>query len=112
MDEVVYSPELESPPDKPYRFIYFLTIHNDSTEAVTIRGRKWVVREADGEMLVLEGDGVVGEFPHLNPGESFSYNSSHITALDAVADGAVFGLTDNAMPVYARIPSFDLIVPE
>ena len=36
-----------------------------------------VVTDAGGETIVVEGDGVVGKFPRLEPGEHFSYNSYH-----------------------------------
>ena len=41
VDQVVYSPQLTAPPDKPHPFAYFLSIHNQSEEPVTIFGRKW-----------------------------------------------------------------------
>jgi ApaG protein len=65
-----------------------------------------------GERIVVEGDGVVGKCPHLKPGESFSYNSYHVVAGPSTAEGAYFGLRDDGLPVYTRIPSFDLIPPE
>jgi ApaG protein len=111
VDEVVYAPEMGGTPDKPYRYVYSITIRNDSTEAVTIKGRKWVIREAGGETIAVEGDGVVGEFPHLEPGEEFSYQSSHIIAEDAVAEGAYLALTDSGRAVFTRIPRFELKVP-
>jgi ApaG protein len=111
VDEVTYAMELESPPEKPFRFIYHITIRNESAETVTIRARKWVVREENGESTVIEGDGVVGKFPRLEPGESFSYNSTHIVATDAVVDGAYFGTTESGEAVFTRIPTFRLTPP-
>lgn len=70
IDKVVYVPTLEAPPDRPYPFVYFITIRNDSPENVTIRGRKWVVTDSHGGKLVVEGDGVVGEFPGSSQGKS------------------------------------------
>ena len=112
VDNVVYKPELEAPADRPFRFVYFLTIHNDSEDTVTIKGRKWVVTESNGHTVVVEGDGVVGEHPTLEPGESFSYNSSHVIAVDAVAEGALLGLTDTLKPVLIRIPRFRMRIPD
>jgi ApaG protein len=112
IDEVVYAPELGGSPDKPHRFVYFITIHNGSSETVTIKGRKWVVRELDGEVTAVEGDGVVGEFPRLESGASFSYNSSHIIALDAAAEGAYLAATDAGEAVFTRIPKFEMLIPE
>ena len=110
--QVVHAPDFTGPPDKPHVFVYFITIANNSAETVTIKGRKWVVREANGETLAVEGDGVVGEFPRLEPGEQFHYNSSHAIATDAVAQGAYLGLTEAGEAVFTRIPAFEMHVPE
>ena len=109
--QVVHAADLAGPPGKPHVFVYFITIANESAEVVTIKGRKWVVREANGETLAVEADGVVGEFPRLEPGEKFDYNSSHAIGTDAVAEGAYLGLTDTGEAVFTRIPAFELIVP-
>ena len=53
VDDVIYMPSLDAPEDKPHPFVYFITIKNGSDESVTIRGRKWVVRENDGEVTVV-----------------------------------------------------------
>ena len=60
VDRVVYQPDMATPEDRPHCFAYFITIQNDSDITVTIKGRKWVVNEADGNKTVVEGDGVVG----------------------------------------------------
>jgi ApaG protein len=112
IDRIVYMPALEAPPERPYPFVYFITIDNQSTETVTIRGRKWVITDQAGQKIVVEGDGVVGEYPHLQPGERFSYNSYHVIGLDSVAEGAFIGLTDAGVPFVVRIPQFKMDVPK
>jgi ApaG protein len=112
IDKIVYMPALEAPPDRPYPFVYFITIDNQSVETVTIRGRKWVVTDQAGQKIVVEGDGVVGEYPRLRPGERFSYNSYHVIGLDSVAEGAFIGLTDEGVPFVVRIPQFKMDVPK
>jgi ApaG protein len=111
VDRVVHVPHLDAPPDRPHPFVYFITIHNHSDATVTIRGRKWVVTDRAGQRLVVEGDGVVGKFPRLDPGESFSYNSYHTIGADSVAEGAFFGVTEEGDRIFARIPPFPLRVP-
>jgi ApaG protein len=111
VDRVVHMPQLDAPPERPHPFVYFLTIHNDSTETVTIRGRKWVVTDADGQQIVVEGDGVVGQFPCLEPGRNFSYNSYHVIGSDSVAEGAFFGVTEDGARVFTRIPPFAMQAP-
>jgi ApaG protein len=111
VDDVVYMPSLDAPPEKPHPFVYFISIHNDSPVPVTIRGRKWVVREDDGEVTVVEGDGIVGQKPRIEPGGHFSYNSYHVVAAGAAASGAFFGETEDGEWIFTRIPEFRLDLP-
>ena len=111
VDRVTFMPSLDAPPERPFPFVYFITIHNDSEETVTIRGRKWVVSDVAGQTIVVEGDGVVGKTPRLMPGESFSYNSYHTIGRDSVADGAFFGVTESDARVVVRIPRFEMKAP-
>ena len=112
VDDVIYMPSLDAPADKPHPFVYFITILNNSSERVRILGRKWVVREEGGETTVVEGDGVVGQSPVLEPGEDFAYNSYHITAQDAQVQGAFFGVTNTGEKVRVSIPPFELVLPD
>ncbi|MDP9291115.1 MAG: ApaG domain [Verrucomicrobiota bacterium] len=112
IDKVVYMPHLDAPVDRPYPFVYFITIDNQSDEIVTIKGRKWVVTDAEGNRVVVEGDGVVGKFPRLEPGEKFSYNSYHVIGSDSVAEGSFIGVNDSSSPILTRIPRFEMRVPE
>ena len=111
VDRVTFMPQLEASEDRPFPFVYFITIHNDSAETVTIKGRKWVVTDARGETIVVEGDGVVGKFPRLETGEHFSYNSYHTIGADSAAEGAYIGVTEDGTPVLVRIPRFEMKVP-
>lgn len=112
IDEVLHQPHAQTPPDRPHCFAYFISIHNHSDATVTIKGRKWVVRDEAGETIALEGDGVVGQFPTLRPGEKFSYNSSHVFDTgSAVAEGSYLGITEDGRKVFTRIPRFEMRVP-
>lgn len=110
--EVIFVPHLDAPPEKPYPFVYFVTIMNQSKQVVTIKGRKWILRETSGEMTVVEGQGVVGETPVIQPGGQFSYNSYHVVEKDSEVSGAFFGFDEKGGRVMVKIPSFDLKVPE
>ena len=108
---VIYMPSLDAPAEKPHPFVYFITIINRSPETVVIRGRKWVVREDDGETTVVEGDGVVGQTPEIETGAEFSYNSYHVVRTGAKAAGAFFGETSDGRHIFVRIPEFRLAPP-
>jgi ApaG protein len=111
VDDVIYMPSLDAPHEKPHPFVYFISIHNDSAVPITVRGRKWVVQEDEGEISVVEGDGVVGQTPVIEPGGHFSYNSYHVVSKAAKVTGAFFGETAEGEWVFSRIPEFRLDVP-
>lgn len=107
VDRVEFSPGLHAPTDRPYPFGYAITIRNQSPRAVTIKGRKWVVKDlARGTCHVTEGDGVVGCCPRLEPGQSFTYESYHVIASDSLAEGAYLACDDAGGASLVRIPPF------
>ncbi len=99
------------PPDRPHAFVYFLTIHNQSNRTVTLLARKWIIRTASGETLVVEGDKIVGQTPKLTPGESFSYNSYHVTGENCAAHGSFHGVDEDGNRVHVLIPEFSMVIP-
>lgn len=111
VDDVHYDPTRPAPPDRPHPFLYHVSIHNQSPETVSIFGRKWIVRDTSGDTLVVEGDGVVGQFPKLQPGETFSYNSYHVIKAESTATGSFFGTTGDGRRICARIPVFQMQPP-
>ena len=112
VDDVVYMPSMDAPEDRPFPFVYYITIHNKGPIPVTVKARKWVVTQADRQVIVVEGDGVVGQFPRLEPGEEFTYNSCHTIAIDSVATGAYFVETDAGEVFAVLIPPFALELPQ
>lgn len=112
IDKLVYRRLEVSSSERPHSFVYFVSIHNDSDVAVTIKGRKWVVTHSDGQVLVVEGNGVVGQMPTIPPSGKFSYNSQHlISTPSATAEGAYLGVDENGRAVVTRIPKFQMVVP-
>lgn len=99
------------PPDKPHAFVYFITIRNESDRSVTLLGRKWVVLHADGTRAVIEGDRIVGETPRLQPGEEFSYNSYHVTGVDACVHGSFHGVDEFGNKIHVILPPFEMEIP-
>ena len=60
----------------------------------------------------MEGEGIVGEKPFIEAGDSFSYNSCHVVGHNAVAYGAFYGVVeDSNKKVMVVIPKFTLKVP-
>ena len=112
VDRVIYLRTAQTSDDRPHCFGYFITIHNDTESAVTVKARKWVVTEGEGRVTAVEGAGVVGQTPTIEPGESFSYNSFHLLAdLRGVAEGSYLGIDATGQRVLTRIPRFEMTVP-
>jgi ApaG protein len=99
------------PEGKPHAFVYFITIKNQSDRTVTLLGRKWMILQADGDRLVIEGEKIVGENPRLAPGEHFSYNSYHVTGCDARAQGVFHGVDEFGGHIHVMLAPFDMVIP-
>jgi ApaG protein len=72
----VYVPERSSARDGHFFFAYRVTITNEGTEPVQLRSRHWIITDGTGHVQEVQGDGVVGEQPHLAPGGRFEYTSA------------------------------------
>jgi ApaG protein len=112
LDKLIHQRDATNlPADRPHAFIYFLTIRNLSDRKFTLLGRKWILTYADGKTEVIEGDKIVGETPTLAPGQSFSYNSYHVTGVNTTACGSFHGVDEFDQKVFVRIPPFEMIIP-
>ena len=103
----------QSEPDADrYVFAYTITISNQGHVPATLMSRHWIITDANGKVQEVNGDGVVGEQPHLNPGEQFRYSSGAVLETPV---GAMQGLyrmeTDNGAEFDAPIAPFTLAVP-
>ena len=73
--EPVYLDDQSSPEDSHYVWAYRVTIENKSAETIQLRSRYWRITDANGSTQEVAGEGVVGDQPVLNPGESYEYTS-------------------------------------
>ena len=67
--------ERSNPQTNKFIFAYTVTITNTEAAPVQLISRKWIIKDADGDIETVEGPGVVGERPVLQPGQSFEYTS-------------------------------------
>lgn len=58
-----------------YYFAYHVRISNVGDAAAQLVSREWIITDANGKVERVQGPGVVGEFPLLEPGQSFEYTS-------------------------------------
>ena len=107
-----YIVEQSEPDSDRYVFAYTITITNSGDVAAQLISRHWIITDANGKVQEVSGDGVVGEQPHLNPGEKFRYSSGAILETPV---GAMQGLyrmeADDGIAFDAPIAPFTLAVP-
>jgi ApaG protein len=95
-----------------YVFAYTITIENLGDRPARLLSRHWVITDANGKVQEVTGDGVVGEQPHLNPGETFRYSSGAVLETPVGAmQGSYRMEADNGTNFDAPIPPFTLAVP-
>ena len=95
-----------------YVFAYTITIENLGDLPARLLSRHWVITDANGKVQEVTGDGVVGEQPHLNPGETFRYSSGAVLETPVGAmQGSYRMEADNGTNFDAPIPPFTLAVP-
>ena len=70
-----YLPQRSNPADDQWLFGYTIRISNEGAETVQLVSRHWRITNAMGQVEEVQGPGVVGEQPVLQPGGSFEYTS-------------------------------------
>ncbi len=74
--EPEYVPEQSDPAAPLYLFAYTVTIRNSGEVAAQLVARHWEIEDARGQTQTVDGLGVVGQQPLLQPGAAFHYSSS------------------------------------
>lgn len=110
--EARFLDEQSQPRDNRYVFAYTVTIHNRGTIAARLLGRHWIITDGNGAVREVRGEGVVGEQPHMRPGEGYEYTSGAVleTAVGTM-HGSYQMLADDGTRFDASIPSFVLSIP-
>jgi ApaG protein len=108
-----YLPDYSSPAQEHYVFAYKIDILNGSEYTVKLLRRHWYIYDANGVVREVEGEGVVGQQPVLEPGDSHQYVSGcnlksglgkmrGTYQMERLVDGREFSV---------EIPEFTLVVP-
>ncbi|MFY0712876.1 Co2+/Mg2+ efflux protein ApaG [Seonamhaeicola sp. NFXS20] len=58
-----------------YAFGYKVTIENQSKDSVQLQSRHWEILDALNNAEIVDGEGVIGKKPVLEPGELYTYTS-------------------------------------
>lgn len=107
-----YLPEESKPEEDLYYFAYTIGIRNVGQVAARLISRRWLLVDAGGIRREVAGEGVVGEQPHLRPGERFQYTSSaYFHTPYGTMEGSYTMRADDGTEFLAPIPEFLLSQP-
>ena len=110
--DTLYVESESDPEENKYVFAYTVTIRNIGDTPARLMTRHWVIRDANGKIQEVQGEGVVGEQPHLKPGEGFQYTSGTMleTSMGTMG-GSYMMVTDEGAEFKAPIADFLLTTP-
>ena len=107
-----YIPEQSDPEQDRYVFSYTITIRNEGTVPAKLLTRHWIITNADGKTQEVRGEGVVGEQPHLKPGDGFRYTSGTVLETPVGSmQGSYQMVADDGVKFEAEIAPFSLSMP-
>ena len=107
-----YVDEQSEPSIDRYVFAYTITIENLGDIAAQLISRHWIITDANGKVQEVQGDGVVGEQPHLDPGESYRYSSGAVLETPVGSmQGSYRMKAEDGIDFDAPIAPFTLAVP-
>jgi len=110
--EVTYLPEQSNLVSSQYAYAYTITITNNGETGAQLRTRRWLIQDESGETEEVIGEGVIGQQPHLSPGESFKYSSGAVISTETGTMKGSYGMiSDLGQRFDAVIPEFTLSEP-
>lgn len=110
--ETVYMAGESNPDGGRYVFAYTINIENKGDIGARLLTRHWLITDASGHRQEVRGEGVVGEQPYLQPGESFRYTSGAILETPVGSmEGSYQMRADDGHEFDAPIAPFSLAVP-
>ncbi|MCW8347710.1 Co2+/Mg2+ efflux protein ApaG [Vibrio sp. ZSDZ65] len=107
-----YIAEQSDPDNQRFVFAYIITIKNLSKETIQLLSRRWLITDANGKQMSIEGDGVVGQQPIIEGNDEYTYSSG--TAIETpvgVMQGHYVMIDGKGTAFNAEIEPFRLAVP-
>ena len=96
-----------------YAFTYDIEIENQSKSSVQLLSRHWRILESLGKTKIIDGSGIVGKKPVLNPGEIHKYKSGCLIASAIGSMKGTYTMIDftSTIKFNVKIPTFKLCAP-
>ena len=110
--EPFYLDDQSAPEENHFVWAYHVCIQNHGEQTVQLLTRFWRITDSLGNVQEVRGDGVVGEQPILNPGDSFEYTSgTPLPTPSGIMVGAYQMLAQSGERFDVDVPAFSLDSP-
>lgn len=111
--ETFFQPDYSNPVNSEYMFAYRVTIENSNTFPVQLLSRHWHIFDSNGSTREVEGEGVIGVQPLINPGEQYQYVSGcNLKTEMGKMSGTYLMENQNTKKTFeVNIPVFEMMVP-
>jgi ApaG protein len=109
---VSYLPEQSEPAKGRWFWAYHIRVENGARKSVQLVSREWTIADGRGVEHVVQGEGVVGEQPVIEPGGSFDYVSGcPLTTPTGWMEGQYQMVAADGSRFPIAIPRFPLVAP-
>jgi ApaG protein len=106
-----YVPELSKIEDSNFYYLYEISIENKGEKKIKLLARHWDIYDALGKQKQVDGEGVIGQHPIINPGESFKYKSYCPLKTEFGSMSGFYTMKDEDGNVFkVEIPEFPLVL--
>lgn len=111
--ESFYQPEYSNPINSEFMFAYRITIENSNPFPVKLLRRHWFIFDSNADQREVEGEGVVGVQPQINPGEQYQYISgcNLKTEMGKMQGTYLMENLATKKQFQVMIPAFEMVVP-
>ncbi len=107
-----YVSEQSDPSQNRFVFAYRVRVTNEAPSSVRLTGREWRIVDSDGELNIVKGEGVVGQQPTIQPGQTFEYSSfCPLTTPWGTMEGSYAMESEDGQRFTVLIARFFLVAP-
>ncbi len=110
--ETEFLPDQSDEESQRWVFAYHISILNKGSVSARLLTRHWVITDGEERVQEVHGEGVIGEQPHIAPGQTFRYTSGAIPETEVGSmRGSYQMIAEDGSHFDAQVPAFTLAAP-